>query len=86
MRRYSKRDREDAALICSAGACNPDAYCVFWIPTHLDADLVAASLGASERALDLALDAWLAVTGHPPIGAEREAEAEALIRTGWSPK
>ena len=83
--KVSKRDREMAALICAAMASNPDANGALFGVNYLTEAMVAASLGASDAALDMAPSAWVASHQWPSLGPDREAEAEALIRCGWSP-
>ena len=84
MATYSKRDREMAALHCAAMASNPEAHAMAF--GRIDENDVAASVGASENARRLAEEAWLHAWYRDPLSAEREAEAEALIRTGWTPQ
>ncbi len=74
--RYTKKVREEAALIASIVACSgtPAADCFLHEPAY-----------------DLYLAAWNEVTDR--LGTvnwrwddpEIDAEAEALIRTGWTP-
>jgi hypothetical protein len=80
--KVSKRDREMAALIMSIVACEGG-----WAQSNL---LLAADAlgivnfsptGQLSPALDLAYEA-MSVSG---VDAEGCAEAEALIRCGWSP-
>lgn len=84
--RYSKADREAAANLCSMSAClgafNPDTM-------HVYSDL-RPSLGiesCESPPAKLAGLAWIHV--HRARGFvwdhETDAEAEALIRTGWEP-
>lgn len=82
MKRYSKKVREEAALICAIAASTPGLHCSYWA--------VRRAMGWREpsRAVELALDAWFHVDdefGRPGINPLTDAEAEALIRTGWSP-
>lgn len=86
MRRYRKRVREQAALICAIAA---SSGAIGWF-TRNTAEQIGADLDASE----LAFEAWNFVRlkdgdqYHSMLteGARiRDAEAEALIRTGWSP-
>jgi hypothetical protein len=82
VKRYSKRVREEAALIASTSACSipkigildelmsscmPAAGELFWSAWH------TARRSMTQR--------WQANPFDPVI----DAEAEALIRTGWSP-
>ena len=83
MRRYTKAEREAAALICSLRACS-------WAsggPVYNISD-VSASLGEPEGGPAETL-ARAARFGLPFSWEMRNfdqwAEAEALIRTGWSP-
>lgn len=79
--KISKKVREEAALICAIAASNGEeteqAYATV-------ADLLGISRrqGGHETASEtLAYEAWVVCrdSDHP------DAEAEALLRTGWSP-
>lgn len=77
----SARIREQAAVICSAMACNPR--------DSLKWHEAAESIGACEDAYLLASRAfshadWYVLITWPDYDPVY-AEAEALIRTGWSP-
>ncbi len=75
--KYSKMDREVAALICAIAASTPGL--------HQDYDGVCAETGIDiwgGPARNLAIAAWERcqyAQGNP------DAEAEALIRSGWLP-
>lgn len=75
--KVSARTRNAAARLCSMAASNPlPSWCV-------SKQALGSSRGASELA-DLALDyVWRNATAHTV--AEATAEAESLLRTGWSP-
>lgn len=82
----SKRAREQAALICAIAASNPDLTCSYddvrislGLPTHNHADRVWG------KTLDSAAWRFVCRHSHGQTNAEVDAEAEALIRTGWSP-
>lgn len=76
--RISKRVREQAAMICAIAASTPDlAESYDMVVAHLDADR-----GPS---LDLAMCAWRRVDKAAMDLANIDAEAEAMLRTGWSP-
>lgn len=79
-RHYTEEVREQAALVCAIAASSEGLF-----PWYHD---IAECLGldAGSAALELAVDAWFEVRAHG-LGWNREvdAEAEALIRTGWSP-
>ena len=84
MARYSKKERETAALICAIGASTPDL--------NQSYGEVCKALGIAEDcpASDLALDAWshaLAARLHLHDGDDSavDAEAAAMIADGWSP-
>lgn len=76
--KISKKVREEAALICAIAASSPGhpLYC-----------MIERELGLSAKAGDLALRAW----SRAGRGVKHfewhhvDAEAEALLRTGWSP-
>lgn len=73
--------REDAALICAIAASGGT------VGYHA-ALTIARELGIEDRhdAINLAADAWAqAMVGRSDWTREVDAEAEALIRTGWSP-
>lgn len=79
MTRISKRVREEAAQICSMAASNPEADCSIWELSRfqygdLDAALVAAK-AANHAALSMT----------SCYGMKLWAEAECLLRTGWTP-
>jgi hypothetical protein len=75
--KYSKRDREDAALFCSARACAHGFM-------HSPYDVARASMPISKTAESLAWRARANNNGLPGV-AVIWAEAEALLRTGWTP-
>lgn len=83
MARYSKADREAAAVICAVAASTPERMSTLYC--H-----VAAFLYASEQAEELAFMAFMEARRRlrriDSWRIENDAEAEALIRTGWSPK
>jgi hypothetical protein len=82
--RISRHVREQAALLCSAAASN----------SLMGLDAIAEHIGGSRTAVRLAALACNHVYQHDlgyrqwsgvrPI-RERDAEAESLIRSGWSP-
>lgn len=84
MKRYSKKVREEAALICAIAASNPDlrsAYCE--VRRDLGLPAYARNGQPGDWRSSLERNAWLeAVSSQEP---NFDAEAEALIRTGWSP-
>lgn len=76
--RYSKRVREEAALICAIAASGGGDLWSY--PTVAEA-LELARFGKAHR---LAYDAWASLIDvYDSRDVERDAEAEALIRTGW---
>jgi hypothetical protein len=82
--KYSKRNREQAALICAIAASTPDLNCNYagvreglGLPAYDKTSVVwgkTLESAAWRRALSLSISSQ-----------ETDAEAEALIRTGWSP-
>lgn len=73
---YTPEQREEAALICAVAACeltNTPYYIIAW---HLDASDDALHLAADARTFAMYSYSWQCEVG---------AEAEALLRTGWSP-
>lgn len=77
--KISKRVREEAALICAVAA---SCSCRWYGNIHMD-------LGTSREAYGLAADALTAAFERNEHGDHLEraydAEAEAMLRTGWSP-
>jgi len=84
-KKIDKRTREEAALICAIAACELKAH-----NGGVAAWGVADRIGATRESLNLALDAKVfAIAGRiddTEWNYEHAcAEAEALLRTGWSP-
>lgn len=75
--KYSKEVREKAALICAIAASTPDLDQAY---NRLRC-LLDKEVGADDEADDLAMAAWR-VTQYSDFP---DAEAEALLRTGWEP-
>ncbi len=76
MKKISKKVREDAALICSILASNDGAW----------SDDLAEDMEISREAADLVEEAFDYVTRRVEWWTmHSDAEAESLIRTGWSP-
>ena len=78
----STEDRETAALICAIAASTPD------MRDNYSSVCFHAGVDVAGPAANLAYDAWFKV--HRQLGSDvppgvRDAEAEALIRSGWSP-
>lgn len=87
MKRISKRTRKQAALICAIAASGG-----MWLPGESRWSRYYANISIdldepSNEALHLAVGAYhhvmRALGG--PWTVEVDAEAEALLRTGWSP-
>ena len=82
-KKISKRTREQAALVCAIAASTP-SFTESYTMVLLCADI-------TREAYDLAFEAWDAAScGIPylPDGDANpivDAEAEAMLRTGWSP-
>lgn len=74
--KISKRTREQAALICAIAASTDWSQCDGW-------DGIIEHSGDRE-AVACAVAAWLDA-GSDVALSERWAEAESLLRTGWSP-
>lgn len=74
---YSKRTRELAANLCSMAACSQ-----VWRMYS-----IADNQHMGRKVRDLAFGALQHVNAHVKFasGTNRYAEAEALIRTGWTP-
>lgn len=78
MKKISKRVREEAALICSALACESGNQPFF--------DVAGEWLGCSAEAAALADAAWQYASSHAGSDADTEdAEAESLLRSGEFP-
>lgn len=85
--RISKRTREQAALICaiaaSGGVWRDGVAFDRWSFVY---DHVAESADVAGPAVRVAVRAWMHVTRHgTPWTREVDAEAEALLMSGWSP-
>lgn len=80
-KKISAKVRDEAATICAACASEP-----VFVGVHHARD----AIGASQEAGLLACDAWdfvdrsLGFT-YSPLAPLAYAEAEALLRTGWTP-
>lgn len=75
--RISKQLRDDAATICAVCASEP---------IFLGASRASAALGFSLDAIRLACHAWMAAAYPGSLDSPLAyAEAEALLRTGWTP-
>ena len=73
-----RKVREEAAMICAIAASSGPRYRFY--------SEVAEFIGASDAAWSLAADAFSwALTMEDSDPRVHDAEAEALIRTGWSP-
>jgi hypothetical protein len=78
VKRISERTRREAILICQIGASMPDLSNLYiTISWHL-------WIGGRRAAADLANEAYCAIGSGMPW-QERDAEAAALLETGWSP-
>lgn len=80
MKKISAKVRDEAATICAACASEP-RFCL--------ASSARVVLGYSQEALTLAVDAWCVTMDMFSSSALSDAlayaEAEALLRTGWTP-
>jgi hypothetical protein len=84
--KITRRTKSEAIHICAVAASNPDLTCRY--------DHAARAIGASGPALKLAFEAWDAVWWATRNRGEVfdakdpafDAEAEALLRTGWTPE
>jgi hypothetical protein len=74
--RIGKRTREQAALICQISASNQPSP--FWSE-------IRHAIGASKAAQRLAALAWATHETWQDDPRIDDAEAEALLRTGWTP-
>lgn len=79
MKRITKRVREEAAVIASIGACDE----------HRSRALDSARQDVDQEVDDLYWSAWQQakenLPDEPIISGVLDAEAEALLRTGWRP-
>lgn len=81
--KYSRKDREQATLICAIAASTPGMDQAYGEVGH-GLGIIRTNdrpQAGWSNAMDLALAAWSRCisTEHP------DAEAEALIHTGWTP-
>jgi len=84
--RYSKRVREEAALICAIAASGGVYTEHGNRRTRVYAEVFRALGTPVAGALSLAVNAYALLSDVYPTWTEiTDAEAEALIRTGWSP-
>ena len=75
--RISKKLRDEAATICAACASEP---------SFLGAARASAAFGFRFDSIQLACHAWMAAAyPHNLDSPISYAEAEALLRTGWTP-
>jgi hypothetical protein len=91
--KISKRTREQAAMICAIAASTPnergsrpcyDVEVAQWLGLWRG---TCVATYTKEPAVRLALDAWEFVFDRGERWtAETDADAEALLRTGWVPK
>ncbi len=90
MKRISKRVREEAALICAIAASRGEPISITSVASLIHGiDVVAA---VRKKTAKLAVKAWAVAhegfdAGSYGFEAIRDeyAEAEALLRTGWTP-
>ncbi len=80
--RISKKVREEAALLCALTASNPKPYPLYadsarWI--NASAEALALAYRAADRAL------YTRCADDSDNCSAIDAEAEALLRTGWTP-
>lgn len=81
--RIPKKVRDEAILICAIAASTPDY--------SQNYDSVSDEIDPALGSLDLALAAWSHVVDHiyaqeaHLVDDEIDAEAHALLQTGWSP-
>jgi len=83
MAKISAEDRETAALICAIAASTPDLN-DYYSAVVRELEIPHDDGAAVNLALNLALNAW-GKAHRFDYGGPRDAEAEALIRSGWSP-
>ncbi len=83
-KKIDKKTREQAALICAIGASDPGDG-----DQRLSYDLdIASRLGVRRDSAPvlLAMQAWAVIWDRDEKWTQAtDAEAEALLRTGWSP-
>jgi hypothetical protein len=75
VKRISERAREEAAVILSVISCTVSGVCNFYA--------IGEALGFGFASGQLASDTWHAA--HFMTSMRTSAEAESLLRTGWSP-
>ena len=84
------QERELAVTLCSAAACEPNDYKRL-SHSQIAQGFVTVDFGNLPNAVKLAMAAWAYVEKRlngrlEDFYAICDAEAEALIRTGWLPK
>lgn len=77
--KYSKKDRETAALICAISASNPEQGVYANVAFRLG--LTSDEWDTDPAAVQLACHAWV----HTRHTSSPHAEAHSLIMSGWSP-
>lgn len=89
MKRISKKVREDAALICAIAASAPPGRDCYDYEIAIALGLWRGSLARTSKqpAMQLALAAWSNAYHYHGCSWTQatDAEAEALLRTGWVP-
>jgi hypothetical protein len=93
VKRITKKVRDEAALICQLAASNSwasNSWCVRLSDDReaIVQDVDQFAFDGQAPALRLACAAWDRVDAHlhgSACGSEPWAEAEALLRTGWTP-
>ncbi len=84
----SQKQRDKAARLCSLAASNPKVSAnLMQLAIDFGYDASYESDRPDNIAVELAAEAWLQIPGtYPADDPRRDALAESLIRTGWSPK
>lgn len=84
MKQYTKKDRERAILICAIAASSPQPT-----PYQFIAQELGMTHATGARAVKLAREAWFRALSRQYNALwthETDAEAEALLREGWTPE
>jgi hypothetical protein len=84
VRRISKRVREEAALICAVAASSGDQQSYSFLEVQASLGVSSDAVGVGHKAIDVVIDTTAATPG-PDMSRVDWAEAEALLRTGWTP-
>lgn len=86
--RYSKDQRDKAAMLCQLAASNPDVGSnLMQLAIDFGYDASYEKRRPDNVAVELAAEGWLCVNeGYAADDPARDALAKSMLRTGWAPK